>query len=91
MPGDTRTAYDQGGQARQILNDAEDDLREWRPEVEGYASPPSEVAGSPALKGKGKEASEVDEAGSTQADLKAAEAGGALPVQEGSKTTEVAG
>lgn len=32
MPGDSRPAYEGGAQARQILNDAEDDLREWRPE-----------------------------------------------------------
>lgn len=33
MPGDTRPAYPYGAQARQILNDAEDDLREWQPEL----------------------------------------------------------
>ncbi len=33
VPGDVRTAYNGGAQARQILNDAEDDLREWRPEL----------------------------------------------------------
>ncbi|KAK1754847.1 Eisosome component PIL1/LSP1 [Echria macrotheca] len=30
VPGDERTPYRHGAQARQILNDAEDDLREWR-------------------------------------------------------------
>lgn len=30
MPGDVRPAYAHASQARQILNDAEDDLREWR-------------------------------------------------------------
>lgn len=34
MPGDVRPAYEGGAQARQILNDAEDDLRDWRPDVE---------------------------------------------------------
>ncbi|KAH8905078.1 hypothetical protein BR93DRAFT_869527, partial [Coniochaeta sp. PMI_546] len=34
VPGDVRPAYEGGAQARQILNDAEDDLRDWRPEVE---------------------------------------------------------
>ncbi|KAI1873126.1 uncharacterized protein JN550_003379 [Neoarthrinium moseri] len=29
-PGDARTEYRHGGEARQILNDAEDDLRNWR-------------------------------------------------------------
>ncbi|KAK3955976.1 Eisosome component PIL1-domain-containing protein [Pseudoneurospora amorphoporcata] len=31
VPGDSQIPYTQGHQARQILNDAEDDLREWRP------------------------------------------------------------
>ncbi|KAK0618041.1 Eisosome component PIL1-domain-containing protein, partial [Bombardia bombarda] len=33
VPGDVRPQYQHAGQARQILNDAEDDLREWRPET----------------------------------------------------------
>ncbi|KIH88367.1 sphingolipid long chain base-responsive protein [Sporothrix brasiliensis 5110] len=33
VPGDSRAAYQYSGQARQILNDAEDDLREWQPEI----------------------------------------------------------
>jgi len=33
VPGDVRPAYEGGAQARQILNDAEDDLRDWRPDV----------------------------------------------------------
>ncbi|KAK7738464.1 hypothetical protein SLS53_005983 [Cytospora paraplurivora] len=32
VPGDQRHPYAHGGQARQILNDAEDDLRDWQPE-----------------------------------------------------------
>ncbi|KAB5579987.1 Eisosome component PIL1-domain-containing protein [Coniochaeta sp. 2T2.1] len=35
VPGDVRPAYEGGAQARQILNDAEDDLRDWRPDVGG--------------------------------------------------------
>jgi hypothetical protein len=31
VPGDVRPAYAHASQARQILNDAEDDLRDWRP------------------------------------------------------------
>ncbi|KAA8629681.1 hypothetical protein SMACR_05820 [Sordaria macrospora] len=31
VPGDAGIPYTQGHQARQILNDAEDDLRDWRP------------------------------------------------------------
>lgn len=34
MPGDGRPAYEHSSQARQILNDAEDDLREWQLELE---------------------------------------------------------
>ena len=34
VPGDTRAAFEHGNQARQILNDAEDDLREWQPQLE---------------------------------------------------------
>jgi len=34
VPGDTRTVYPNGGQSRQILNDAEDDLREWKLDVD---------------------------------------------------------
>jgi hypothetical protein len=30
VPGDVRPPYTQASQARQVLNDAEDDLREWR-------------------------------------------------------------
>jgi hypothetical protein len=31
VPGDDRPAYTAGAQARQVLNDAEDDLRDWQP------------------------------------------------------------
>ena len=34
VPGDVRPAFAHGSQARQILNDAEDDLRDWEPELE---------------------------------------------------------
>lgn len=33
VPGDSRSAYPYAAQARQILNDAEDDLREWQPDL----------------------------------------------------------
>ncbi|KAM4055157.1 eisosome component PIL1 domain-containing protein [Hirsutella rhossiliensis] len=52
VPGDDRQPYAHGQQARQILNDCEDDLREWQPDQEAYLdaaeSPP------PSLKGKDK-------------------------------------
>lgn len=38
MPGDVRPVFEHGNQARQILNDAEDDLREWQPELEEVGS-----------------------------------------------------
>ncbi|KAH6648593.1 Eisosome component PIL1-domain-containing protein [Truncatella angustata] len=34
-PGDGQRAYKRGGEARQILNDAEDDLRKWEPDFGG--------------------------------------------------------
>lgn len=40
VPGDTRPAYDNAAQARQVLNDAEDDLRDWRAEPENYGEAP---------------------------------------------------
>ncbi|EFQ26269.1 sphingolipid long chain base-responsive protein LSP1 [Colletotrichum graminicola M1.001] len=42
VPGDMRPAYHHAQQARQILNDAEDDLRDWRPEQDDYAVDPSD-------------------------------------------------
>jgi len=38
VPGDTRPAFENGAQARQILNDAEEDLREWTPNLEPITS-----------------------------------------------------
>jgi len=38
VPGDVRPAYEHLNQARQILNDAEDDLKDWQPELEDVPS-----------------------------------------------------
>lgn len=38
VPGDTRPAFQHSHQARQILNDAEEDLREWTPNLEPISS-----------------------------------------------------
>lgn len=38
VPGDTRPAFEHGHQARQVLNDAEEDLREWTPNLEPIPS-----------------------------------------------------
>lgn len=43
VPGDAKPVYHHGSQARQVLNDAEDDLRDWQPETDHYAA---ESAGS---------------------------------------------
>ncbi|KAJ6141533.1 Sphingolipid long chain base-responsive protein LSP1 [Penicillium chermesinum] len=39
VPGDARHAYDRQSEARQVLEDAETDLRAWKPSVEPLASP----------------------------------------------------
>jgi hypothetical protein len=38
IPGDMRPAFEYTNQARQILNDAEDDLKDWQPELEDVPS-----------------------------------------------------
>src|ERR1700712_4467327 len=38
IPGDVRPAYEHTNQARQILNDAEDDLKDWQPQLEDVPS-----------------------------------------------------
>ncbi|KAK7951325.1 uncharacterized protein PG986_007053 [Apiospora aurea] len=45
-PGDARESYQEGSAARQILNDAEDDLRKWEPDLdfEPGAGPAGRVA-----------------------------------------------
>ena len=37
-PGDARRAYENGAAARQVLNDAEDDLRTWEKNADSYNS-----------------------------------------------------
>lgn len=34
VPGDLRPEFEHADQARQVLNDAEEDLREWQPNIE---------------------------------------------------------
>ncbi|KAG9242379.1 putative sphingolipid long chain base-responsive protein LSP1 [Calycina marina] len=38
VPGDVRGAWEHSNQARQILNDAEDDLKDWQPELGDVSS-----------------------------------------------------
>lgn len=47
IPGDARPAYDTAtqAQARQVLNDVEDDLRDWRPDSESFDVAPSYTKG----------------------------------------------
>ncbi|KAI1383510.1 putative sphingolipid long chain base-responsive protein [Hypoxylon trugodes] len=40
-PGDSRRAYENGPAARQVLNDAEDDLKSWEKNIDGYDSDPA--------------------------------------------------
>merc|ERR1712225_175917 len=44
--GDVRPAYEHAGQARQILNDAEDDLKDWQPELEDVPSQAGNLEGN---------------------------------------------
>lgn len=43
VPGDTRPAFEHGHQARQVLNDAEEDLRDWAPNLEPIHSTATEM------------------------------------------------
>ncbi|KAI4191101.1 MAG: hypothetical protein L6R41_000322 [Letrouitia leprolyta] len=43
VPGDVRPAFEHAAQARQILNDAEEDLREWQPSIDPIPSSASEM------------------------------------------------
>lgn len=55
-PGDTRAEYPHAQQARQILNDAEDDLRDWQPQADefGVAPPQQEPLLRQGTGGSGK-------------------------------------
>lgn len=43
VPGDVRPAFEHAHQARQVLNDAEEDLREWSPQLEPIPSAATEM------------------------------------------------
>ncbi|KAH6998071.1 long chain base stimulates phosphorylation [Ilyonectria sp. MPI-CAGE-AT-0026] len=68
VPGDSRPVYEHSAQARQVLNDCEDDLKEWQPEADVYKTPVE--SRSPSLKGKEKETSVVDETEPAHTDSK---------------------
>ncbi|KAG9254989.1 Eisosome component PIL1-domain-containing protein [Emericellopsis atlantica] len=102
VPGDTRTEYEYAGEARQVLNDVEDDLRDWRPESQtqqyevatGGAAAPLEETHQPRRTEEGASAGQSEAEGAagqpsaTYAELKAAEAGGTTQsAAEGTATT----
>lgn len=70
VPGDTRVAYDAGPQARQILDDCDDDLKDWRPDYDSGVTDQRSV--SPPLQGKSKGAltASADDSASLQTDLR---------------------
>lgn len=78
VPGDTRPAFEHAHQARQVLNDAEEDLRDWAPNLEPIHSTATEMgsnlmpaqAGTAATSVSGQEEeSMVGPGESTQAQL----------------------
>ena len=52
VPGDARPTFEHADQARQILNDAEEDLREWQPNLEPIHSQATGM-GSNLMPGEG--------------------------------------
>ena len=80
VPGDTRPAFEHAHQARQVLNDAEEDLRDWVPNLEPIHSAATEMgsnlmpaqAGTAATSVSGQEERSVIGAGeSNQGQLEA--------------------
>ena len=78
VPGDTRPAFEHAHQARQVLNDAEEDLRDWAPNLEPIHSAATEMgsnlmpaqAGTVATSVSGQEEeSLVGAGGNTQGQL----------------------
>ena len=80
VPGDTRPAFEHAHQARQVLNDAEEDLRDWAPNLEPIHSAAAEMgsnlmpaqAGTAATSVSGQEERSIVGAGEgTQGQLEA--------------------
>lgn len=55
VPGDENRPYNHGAQARQILNDAEDDLKDWQPELDDQHLAASQQLHSPTTSSVGGE------------------------------------
>ncbi|KAI9673896.1 MAG: hypothetical protein M1817_002102 [Caeruleum heppii] len=53
VPGDTRPAFEHGNEARQIIGDAEEDLREWRPQLEPVHSAAGGLESNTLMPGSG--------------------------------------
>ena len=67
VPGDTRPAFEHAHQARQVLNDAEEDLRDWMPNLEPIHSTATEMGSNlmPAQAGTAATSVSGHEEGST--------------------------
>lgn len=76
VPGDSRPVYEHSAQARQILNDCEDDLKEWQPESETFKTPIQ--SRSPSIKGKEKEVPPLDVTESVQTETRTGPAAGTV-------------
>ncbi|KAI1476923.1 putative sphingolipid long chain base-responsive protein [Daldinia eschscholtzii] len=74
-PGDARQAYENGPAARQVLNDAEDDLKSWEKNADGYNS----VAGGDDMTGVGLAVSD----GGAAPSVTGRSRGGETPVMTG--------
>ncbi|PHH86222.1 hypothetical protein CDD83_10549 [Cordyceps sp. RAO-2017] len=61
VPGDDRPPYAYGPQARQILNDCEDDLKDWRPDPEDMYMDASEAPPAALLRHRDSEALEDEQ------------------------------
>ena len=86
VPGDTRPAFEHTHQARQILNDAEEDLREWAPNLEPIPSSANDMGANlmpasvttPGTSVTGHEAGLTSEAGGSPAQSRITEHGEGL-------------
>ena len=84
VPGDTRPAFEHGHQARQVLNDAEEDLREWTPSLEPIPSAATDMG--PNLMPASSQAQRPTESGSpVQQRLSGDEEGSSNAVQVASE------
>ena len=86
VPGDVRPGFEHGNQARQILNDAEDDLRDWTPELEDV--PSNTTLSNNLLPGQGQSTGRQMEHADTTNESIAGEDESAFGVRESEHTLE---